>query len=91
MLDIKKYEAMAKLDLPEGERKSLSSRVDFLIESFGALDDIDVSGVEPLVTVLDISNAMREDNEIKVITRDELLSNAPEQYGGYFQVPKTVD
>jgi Asp-tRNA(Asn)/Glu-tRNA(Gln) amidotransferase C subunit len=27
---------------------------------------------------------------VKAITRDELLSDAPEQYDGYFQIPRTV-
>jgi Asp-tRNA(Asn)/Glu-tRNA(Gln) amidotransferase C subunit len=34
---------------------------------------------------------MREDIAVKTISRDELLESAPEQYGGYFQVPRTVE
>ena len=91
MKDIKQYEAMAKLDLPETERQWASARIDKLIERFSVLNKMDTSGVEPLVTVLDLQNIMRDDVMKKFITRDELLSAAPEQYDSYFQVPKTLD
>ena len=91
MTDIKKYEAMAKLDLPESERQCLSERIKTLTDSFAALEEIDTDGAEPLVTVLDVQGVMRDDIVNQSVTRDELLSNAPEQYNGYFQVPKTVE
>jgi len=90
-MDIKKYEAMAKLDLSEEERQLISNRVDSFIDGFSALEGIDTSGVEPLVTVLDFQNVLRDDIVKKTITREELLSNAPDKYDGYFRVPKTID
>ena len=90
-MDIKRFEAMAKLDLSEEERQLISSRVDSLVDCFSALEGIDTSGVEPLVTVLDIQNVMRDDIVKKLIPREELLSNAPDKYDGYFRVPKTID
>ena len=91
MNNIKQYEEMAKLDLPDSERGQISSIADMLIKSFGELDKKDTSNIEPLVTVLDVQNVLREDICIKNISREELLANAPEQYDGYFQVPKTID
>jgi aspartyl/glutamyl-tRNA(Asn/Gln) amidotransferase C subunit len=93
-MDIREYEAMAKLDLPEVERAGISARAEELIASFKALEGIDVSDVKPLVSVLDITlgrENLREDVPNKLVTREELLENAPEQYDGYFQVPRTLD
>ena len=81
-MDIRKYEAMVKLGLTD-------IKID--PDYFNKLDAVDVTGIEPLVSVLDITNVMREDIVVKEISRDELLENAPEQYGGYFQVPRTVE
>jgi len=89
-LDLLKFEKMAKLDLPEDERKLLAAQAEKLLESFSVLDAVDTDGIEPLVTVLDGQNAMRGDVAEKIISRDELLANAPEQYDGYFQIPRTV-
>ena len=91
MLDIKEFEAMVMLDLPEGEREVLSARLCGLDESFTALEKVNTDGAEPLVTVLDMSNVLRGDVAEKLVSRDELLSNAPEQYDGYFKVPGTLD
>ena len=82
---------MVKLDLPEAERQWISGCADMLRGSFRAQEDIDTDGVEPLVNVLDIRNVFREDIPSKAISREELLANAPEQYDGYFQVPKTLN
>ena len=91
MEDIKKFETMSKLDLPDIERQWVKDRADKMLAGFSALQNIDTSGVNPLISVLDITNVLRDDVAKKFITRDELLSNAPEQYDGYFQVPKTLD
>ena len=90
MENIKEYEAMAKLDLLDDERRQVSAIATRLIDSFGALSSINTDGVEPLVTVLDVQNVLREDISTKMLSRDELLANAPMQSDGYFQVPKTL-
>ena len=89
MQNIKAYEAMSKLELSETERQWVCEMSNTF--HFDALESIDVSGVEPLITVLDIKNVLREDACVKTLTREELLSNAPERYDGYFQAPKTLD
>ena len=91
MADITKYAAMAKLKLAGSELDWVSSRADRLAESFEALEKIDVDGVSPLITVLEIQNVLREDVAEQLVSREELLENSPEQYDGYFQVPKTLE
>jgi len=91
MKDFTAYENMAMLDLPDPERIRLKERFEEITGGFSALDAFDVSGVEPLVSVLDVNNIVREDVSSKLIPKDELLSNAPESYDGYFQVPAAID
>ena len=91
MIDIRKFETMAMLALSENERESLGERVDVLAESFKTLDKINAEGVDPLVSVLNIHTVLREDISEKILTRDEIMANAPEQYDGYFRVPGTLE
>jgi len=91
MIDMKSFESMAKVCLKEDERVWVTNCADMLVKSFDELEKIDTNNVEPLITVLDIKNILREDIATKFMSREELLSNAPEQYDGYFQVPKTID
>ena len=82
---------MAMLELTETERSPLKKRFDTIADSFNALEAYDTDGTEPLVTVLELSNVMREDISTKLISREQLLENAPEQHDGYFQVPAAID
>jgi len=82
---------MAMLDLSDVERARLVDRFDEITGGFSVLDDFDTSEVEPLVSVLDLYNVMRDDVVVKFVSRDELLKNAPEQHDGYFQVPAAIE
>ena len=79
------------LDLSDVERARLVDRFDEITGGFSVLDDFDTSEVEPLVSVLDLYNVMRDDVVVKFVSRDELLKNAPEQHDGYFQVPAAIE
>jgi len=89
-MNIEKYEKQAKISLTENERELITEWATEHVASFGALEAVDTTGVEPLVTVLDVTNVLREDVSAKFYSRDELLENAPEQYDGYFQIPKAL-
>jgi len=91
MVNIKEFEAMAKLNLPDDEREIISAKAAMLEESFGALAAVDADDAQPLVTVLDIQNVLRRDVSVKPFTREEILRNAPERHDEYFQAPKTLD
>ena len=91
MLDIEKYEAMAMLDLPDAERVIIRERLGAITKGFNTLDMVETEGVEPLISVLDVHSVLRDDISEKLLSRDELMTNAPEQYDGYFQVPGTLE
>jgi len=91
MLGVTEYEAMAMLDLQNEERTALEKCINELSKSFSKLEQVDTTNVQPLVSVLDIKNVLREDISAKIISRDKILESAPEQYDGYFQVPGTLE
>ena len=85
------YEPMAKLSL-DGESRAWADEIIARLEGeFEKMESVDTEGVEPLVTVLDLRNVLREDVSSQLVDRDTLLENAPEEYDGYFQVPKTIE
>ena len=82
---------MAKLSL-DGETRAWADEIIARLEGeFEKMESIDTNGVEPLVTVLDLKNVLREDVSSQIVSRDTLLENAPEKYDGYFQVPRTIE
>ena len=86
-----KYETMEKLCLTDEEREFALKAMGILEESFNELARMDAGDAPPLVSVVGLENVLREDVQGKTISRDELLSNAPEEYYGYYQVPKVID
>lgn len=89
--EVVSFEKMSKLKLPDDERQCVCDLASKLEESFALIDKIDTNGVEPLVSVLNMTNVLREDKAVKMMSREEVLANAPEQTDGYFQVPKTLE
>ena len=85
------YEPMAKLSLDAESRAVANDIIARLEDEFSKMEKVDAEGVEPLVTVLDLRNVLREDVSAQIVSRDTLLENAPEEYDGYFQVPKTIE
>ena len=90
MDNIKTYEAMAKLDLSDDERRQISGMADMLVKSFSVFSSVNTDNTEQMYTVLNVQNIFREDVCAKMLSREELLANAPMQYDGFFQVPKTI-
>ena len=85
------YEPMAKLSL-DGETRAWADEIIARLEGeFEKMEKVDTEGVEPLVTVLDLRNVLREDVSSQLVSRDTLIENAPEEYDGYFQVPRTIE
>ena len=90
-MNIDDYAKSARFSLSDDERGFISSRAEDFKKSFEAIKSINPENITPMYTVLNEKNILREDTANKFISRDILLSFAPEQYGGYFQVPKAID
>ena len=91
MFDIERLEGIAMFDFADDEREMFRGRAEALIKSFDIIGDVDTEGILPLVSVLDIYNVLRDDVAEQLLTRDEILANAPEQYDGFFKVPGTLE
>ena len=91
MQNIKDYVTLNKFELDQDEFVRIAAYADKLTESFKQLEDIDTSETQPLVTVLNIQNVLREDVNIKTIAREDLLANAPDRSGGFFRVPGILE
>ena len=89
--EIREYEAMAKLELDGATRRWAVGAINSLEGRFKALAEADAQGVDPMVGVLGMRNALREDVASKTIERDALLALAPEECDGYFQAPPVLE
>ncbi len=85
-----KYCEMAKLSLTDREQEGFSRISERILPRLDALSEIVADTQEPLYTVVDAKNPLREDIPAKTYTLEEIMHNAPVEHEGYFQVPKAL-
>ncbi len=88
---IKTVANLARLKLPETEESKLRSDVEDILAWVEQLKEVDVTGVEPLVSVTPRETAVREDVVSDGNIQEELMANAPETVQGFYVVPRMVE
>jgi aspartyl-tRNA(Asn)/glutamyl-tRNA(Gln) amidotransferase subunit C len=87
---ISRLEKLARLQLADAEREQLSADLQQILNMVDKLQNLDTSGVEPLVYVNEEANVLREDIEKQGFTTREALLNAPMHDDRFFKVPKVI-
>jgi aspartyl-tRNA(Asn)/glutamyl-tRNA(Gln) amidotransferase subunit C len=88
---VEKVAHLARLELAEDEKETLIADMSKILGFMAKLNEIDTSGIEPLVYMTNTSNVLREDVIKQEITHDEALLNAPKHDENYFLVAKVIE
>lgn len=81
---------LARLTLTDEEIELYAQQLSDILGYIEQLNELDVDNIEPMSHVLDIINVMREDKQLPSLTREEVMSNAPDHDGVHFKVPRVV-
>ncbi len=83
---------LAHLKLEDAEIPKLRADLDGILEHIDKLNEVDVSGVEPMAQVLFGQPAeLRPDEPRPPLGNDAALANAPQKGAGYFKVAKVIE
>lgn len=82
---------LAKLELSCEEKEQARRDMGRMLDYIDKLNELDVTGVEPLSHIFPINNVFREDVEKDSSDREQMLKNAPEQRDGAYVVPITIE
>jgi aspartyl-tRNA(Asn)/glutamyl-tRNA(Gln) amidotransferase subunit C len=88
---VEKLAELAKLEFSEQEKAELLNDLNRILEFMDKLNELDTTGVEPLVYMNDEVNVLRADEVIQELTHEEALLNAPKKDSDYFRVPKVLE
>ena len=88
---ISRLEKLARLLLDDAERSKLTGDLQRVLDMVDKLQELDTSGVEPLVYLNESENALREDEIAQQLTQSEAFQNAPKHDGQFFRVPKMIE
>lgn len=87
---VEKLANLSRLSFDEAEKESIKSDLQRMIQFVEKLNELDTTGIEPLLHMSDNINILREDEVKGSIGRAEGLKNAPAQDGEFFKVPKVI-
>jgi aspartyl-tRNA(Asn)/glutamyl-tRNA(Gln) amidotransferase subunit C len=81
---------LARLEFNDAERDEIKDDLQKMIAFIDKLNEIDTTGVEPLLHMSENVNILREDEITGSISREDALKNAPVHDDQFFKVPKVI-
>ena len=89
MIDVVKVSKLAKLSVKEPMLSAFKKQIEDILEFVSKLHKAKTENVIPTSQVTGLVNVMREDeiDVSRMLTQEQVLSNAPDSYNGFFKVP----
>ena len=87
---VDKLAHLARLKFDDEERTSIKNDLQRMIQFVDKLNELDTTGVAPLLHMSDNINVLREDEVKGSISSIEGLKNAPLHDDSFFKVPKVI-
>jgi len=83
--------SLARIAMSEAELERLVPELNNILGWVEQLQEVDVTGVEPMTAVIPNSLRLRDDVVTDGGIRDKVLANAPVAEHGFFAVPKVIE
>lgn len=87
----RKVAKLARIAVPEDRLPKLAEQLSGILGFMEQLNEVDVTGVEPMVSVTPMRLKRRVDGVTAGGIQGQVLANAPDAREGFFAVPKVVE
>lgn len=91
LAEARKIAALAKLKFSDDELKAMAQSMSDILQLMRALDEVDTTGVEPLLNPVDQVQRLRADKVTEAPQQESLQTIAPDAGDGYYRVPRVID
>lgn len=88
---VRRVAHLARIKVGDEEAERLKGELNAILGFVEQLNEVDVSGVEPMTAAVDARLRRRADEVTDGGRPGKVLANAPEKDEGYFVVPKVVE
>lgn len=88
---VRRIARLARIKLTDEDVPRLEGELNAILKWIDMLNEVDVSGVEPLTSVVEVEMKMRDDVVTDGNMPDDVVANAPASEDHYFMVPKVVE
>ena len=88
---VKRIGRLARIRIEEGEVETYQNELNTILGFVEQLGEVDVTGVEPMTSVMPMEMRKRADvvNDGEIV--DKVTANAPDEQDHFFLVPKVVE
>lgn len=88
---VKRVAHLARIAVTSEEAERMRDELNAILGFVAQLDEVDVTGVEPMTSVVEMAMKKRQDVVADGGKADDILANAPISEDGFFMVPKVVE
>jgi aspartyl-tRNA(Asn)/glutamyl-tRNA(Gln) amidotransferase subunit C len=88
---VDKLANLSRLQFDATEKEGIKKDLQLMIQFVEKLNELDTTGVEPLLHMSEQVNILREDEVKGSISREQGLQNAPVHDEQFFKVPKVIN
>lgn len=89
--EVEKVASLAKIGVSESEKDDLTASLSSILSFVDDLQAVDTKGVKPTTQVTGLEDVLREDEVVNcLLSRDDLLANAPATHDGYVKVKRVL-
>jgi aspartyl-tRNA(Asn)/glutamyl-tRNA(Gln) amidotransferase subunit C len=88
---VRRIARLARIRLDEADVPQMQDELNAILSFVEQLNEVDVSGVEPMTSVTPMAMKMRRDAVTDGGNVASVLANAPVSEDGFFVVPKVVE
>jgi aspartyl-tRNA(Asn)/glutamyl-tRNA(Gln) amidotransferase subunit C len=90
-IDIDHVARLARLDLTSEEKERLRAQLGLILEHAAKVGEVAADDVPPTAYAIPRSNVFRPDEVTPSLSREDVLSNAPDSEDDRFKVPRIVE
>lgn len=88
---VKRVAKLARIAISDDRAEELKGELNTILGFVEQLQEVDVDGVEPMTSVVDMEMRKRSDGVTDGDKVEDIVANAPMSDDGFFMVPKVVE
>jgi len=88
---VRRIAHLARIAVSEENAEAMTGELNAILGFVGQLNEVDVTGVEPMTSVTPMNMKKRADKKIDGDRAADIVANAPSAEDGFFLVPKVVE
>lgn len=88
---VKRVAKLARIAISDERAESMRDELNTILGFVEQLSEVDVEGVEPMTSVIDMTMRRRGDEVTDGSKAEDVVANAPAGEDNFFMVPKVVE